>query len=94
MDYLINSFFTNGVFIINGEQEKKTKIFFRESRVWAKCIEKIFDRYDDRPNIYYTDDIFRYFWNFGRFNRAEYGRWVDDIDKVLENEVERCFIPN
>ena len=50
----------NGVFIINVQGEIEPNGCFRVSRVRAKFIEKMIDRFDGLPFIYYTGDIFRY----------------------------------
>ena len=84
IEYLRNGFFTNGVFIINSEGEVEAYRFFRDSKVRADFIERTIDRYDDRPNIYYTGDKLRFFRKFRRVNQAEYGRGADEFNKFLE----------
>ena len=44
MEFLRNGFFTNGVFIINGEEEIDTDRFFRESRVLGEIIKRKVDK--------------------------------------------------
>ena len=51
METLRNGFFTNGVFIKNGEGEVETNRLFRDSRVLAEFIEKLIIRYDDHLTI-------------------------------------------
>ena len=84
MQYLRNGFFTIGDFIINGEKRLDTNKLFGDSRVLAEFREKMIGRYDDRPNIYYTCDFFRYFKNFRKVNRAEHGRAADAFNNILE----------
>ena len=73
---LKNGFFTNGFFSLGEEGEIDTNRFFKTSDELAKFIDKILDKYDDHPSIYYTGNIYRYFRNFKRVNGSEHGRGV------------------
>ena len=66
MEKLKNGFFTNGYFTLGEEGEIDTNRFFKDSNELAKFIDKILDKYDDHPSIYYTGNIYRYFKNFKR----------------------------
>ena len=58
MEKLKNGFFTNGYFILGEEGEIDTNRFFKNSDELAKIIDKILDKYDDHPSIYYTGNIY------------------------------------
>ena len=58
---LKNGFFTNGYFTLGEEGEIDTNRFFKDSSELAKFIDKILDKYDDHPSIYYTGNIYRFF---------------------------------
>ena len=64
MKKLKNGFFTNGYFHLGDEGEIDTNRFFKDSDELAKFIDKILDKYDDHPSIYYTGNIYRYFKNY------------------------------
>ena len=57
MENLKNGFFTNGYFSLGDEGEIDTNGFFKDSDELAKFIDKIIDKYDDHPSIYYTGNI-------------------------------------
>ena len=57
-------------------------------------MDKLLDKYDNHPSIYYTGSIYRYFRNFKRVNRSEYGRGANDINNILEYEGINCCIPS
>ena len=59
MEKLKNGFFTNCYFILGEEEEIDTNRFFKDTNELAECIVKILDKYDDRPSIYYTGNIYR-----------------------------------
>ena len=59
MEKLKNGFFTNGYFSLGDEREIDTNRFFKDSDELAKFIDKILDKYDDHPSIYYTGNIYR-----------------------------------
>ena len=84
MEFLRNGFITNGVSIKDGKEEIESSRFFPDSRVLAKLIEKIIDRYDDCPKKFYTGDIFRCFRTFRRDSRARHGRGSDEFNNNLE----------
>ena len=94
MEKLPNGFFTNGYFTLGDEGEIDTNRFFKDSDELAKFIDKILDKYDDHPRIYYTGGIYRYFRIFKRVNRSEYGRGANDLNNILEYEGKNCYIPS
>ena len=63
MEKLKNGFFTNGYFSLGDDGEIDTNRFFKDSDELAKFKDKILDKYDDQPSIYYTGNIYRYFKN-------------------------------
>ena len=93
MEKLKNGFFTNGYFSLGEEEgEIDTNRFFENSDELANFIDKILDKYDDHPSIYYTGNIYRYFKNFKRVNRSNYGRGCDEFNDIEEYEGDRCYI--
>ena len=94
IEKLLNGFFTNGYFTLGDEGEIDTIRFFKDSEELAKFIDKLLDKYDDHPSIYYTGGIYRYFRNFKRVNRSEYGRGADEFNNILEYEGKNCYIPS
>ena len=94
MEKLKNGFFTNGYFILGEEGEIDTNRFFKSSDELAKFIDKILDKYDDHPSIYYTGNIYRYFRSFKRVNRSDHGGGADEFNDILEYKGERCYIPS
>ena len=69
MEKLRNGFFTNGYFSLGDEGGIDTNRFFKDSKELAKFIDKILNKYDDHPTIYYTGSIYRYHRNFKRVRR-------------------------
>ena len=57
MEKIKSGFFTNGYFTLGEEGEIDTNRFFKNSDELAKFIDKILDKYDDHPSIYYTGNI-------------------------------------
>ena len=94
MEKLKNGFFTNGYFTLGEEGEIDTNRFFKDSNELAKFIDKILDKYDDHPSIYYTGNIYRYFKNFKRVNRSEHGRGANEFNNILEYKGINCYIPD
>ena len=94
MEKIENVFFTHAVFILRDQWEITSKRFFRDSGELAKFIDRILDKYDDHPSIYYTSDIYRYFGSFKRVNGSEHGRRADEFNNNLEYEEEKCYIPS
>ena len=94
MEKLKNGFFTNGYFTLGEEGEIDTNRYFKDSDELAKFIDKILDKYDDHPSIYYTGNIYRYFKNFKRVNRSEHGRRANEFNNILEYEGNNCYIPS
>ena len=94
MEKLKNGFFTNGYFYLGEEGEIDTNRFFKNSDELAKFIEKIMDKYDDHPSIYYTGNIHRYFRNFKRVNRSDHGRGANEFNNIEEYEGKNCYIPS
>ena len=92
MEKLKNGFFTNGYFILGEEGEIDTNRFFKNGDELAKFIDKLLDKYDDHPFIYYTGYIYRYFRNFKRVNRSNYGRGADEFNNIEEYEGKNCYI--
>ena len=77
-------FLTNGYFNLGEEGEIDINRFFKKSNGLAKFIDKILDKYDDHPSIYYTGNIIRYFKNFQPVNRYQHGRSANEFNKILE----------
>ena len=94
MEKLKNGFFTNGYFTLGEEGKIDTNRFFKNSDELAKFVDKILDKYDDHPSIYYTGNIYRYFRNFKRVNRSEHGRGANEFNNIEEYEGKNCYIPN
>ena len=94
MEKLKNGFFTNGYFTLGEEGEVDTNRFFKDSNEIAKFIDKILDKYDDHPSIYYTGNIYRYFRNYKRINRSDHGRGADEFNNIEEYNGENCYIPS
>ena len=94
MEKLKNGFFTNGYFTLGEEGEIDTNRFFKDSNELAKFIDKILDKYDDHPSIYYTGNIYRYFKNYKRITRSEHGRGANEFNNIQEYEGENCYIPS
>ena len=94
MKKLKNGFFTNGYFSLGEEGEIDTDRLFKNSDVLAEFIDKILDKYEDHPSIYYTGNIYRYFKNFKRVNRSNHGRGANEFNDILEYEGDRCYIPS
>ena len=94
MEKLKNGFFTNGYFTLGEEGEIDTNRFFKDSDELAKFIDKILDKYDDHPSIYYTGNIDRYFRNYKRINRSEHGRGANEFNNIEEYNGKNCYIPS
>ena len=94
MEKIKIGFFTNGYFKLGEEGEIDTNRFFKNSDELAKFIDKILDKYDDHPSIYYTGNIYRYFKNYKKVNRSNHGRGADEFNDILEYQVNSCYIPN
>ena len=58
MEKLNIGFFTNGYFSLGDRREIDTKRFFKDIDGLAKFIDKMLDKYDDHPSIYYTGKIY------------------------------------
>ena len=94
MEKVKNGFFTSGYFSLGGEGEIETNRFFKDSNELAEFIDKILDKYDDHPSIYYTGNIYRYFRRFKRVTRSEHGRGANEFNNILEYEGINCYIPS
>ena len=94
MEKLKNRFFTNGYFHLGDEGEIDTNRFFKDSDELAKFIDKILDKYDDHPSIYYTGNIYRYFRSYKPIIRSEHGRGANEFFNILEYEGKNCYIPS
>ena len=92
MEKFKNGFFTNGYFTLGEEGEIDTNRFFKNSNELAKFIDKILDKYDDHPSIYYTGNIYRYFKNFKRVNRSEHGRGANEFNDIQEYKGNNSYI--
>ena len=89
-----NGFFTNGYFTLGEEGEIDTNRFFKDSDELAKFIDKILDKCDHHPSIYYTGNIYRYFRNFKRVTRSEHGRGANEFNDIQEYDGGNCYIPS
>ena len=94
MEKIENGFFTNRYFTLGEEGEIDTNRFFKNSDELAKFIDKILDKYDDHPSIYYTGNIYRYFKIYKKVNRSNHGRGADEFNDNLEYQGNNCYIPN
>ena len=94
MEKLKNGFFTNGYFTLGEEGEIDTNRFFKNSDELANFIDKILDKYDDHPSIYYTGNIYRYFRNYKRINRSDHGRGANEFNNIEEYNGKNCYIPS
>ena len=96
MEKLPNDFFTNGYFFLSDDDGDgiDTNRFFKNSDELAKFIDKILDKYDDHPSIYYTGNIYRYFKNYKKVNRSDYGRGANEFNNILEYQGNNCYIRN
>ena len=84
----------NGYFSLGDEGEIDTNRFFKDIDELAKFIDKILDKYDDHPSIYYTGNVYRYFRNYSRVNRSKYGRGANEFNKILDHKGKYCYIPS
>ena len=91
---LKKGFSTNGYFTLGEEGEIDTNRFFKDSNELAKFIDKILDKYDGHPSIYYTGNIYRYFKNFKLVNRSEHGRGANELNDIQEYKGNNCYIPS
>ena len=97
MKKLKNGLFTNGYFTLgdsDDDGEIDTNRFFKDSDELEKFIDKILDKYDDHPSMYYTGKIYRYLGNFKRINRSEHGRGANEYNNIQEYEGKNCYIPS
>ena len=94
MEKLKNGFFTNGYFSLGDDGGLDTTGFFKDSDELDKFIDKILDKYDDHPSIYYTGNIYRYFRNFKRVNRSDHGRVANEFKKNQDYKGRNCYIPS
>ena len=58
MEDLRNGFFSNSFFTLGDEGEIKANRFFRDSSGLAILIDKILDKYDNHPPLFYTGNVF------------------------------------
>ena len=63
-----------------------------DSNKLAKFVDKILEKHDDHPSIYYTGIIYRYFINFKRVTRSDHGRSANEFNKILEYEGHNYYI--
>ena len=92
MEKLTNGFFTNGYFSLGDDGEIDTNRFSKDSKEIAEFIDKLLDRYDDHPSIYYTGNIYRYIRNFKRVTRSEHGRAANEFNNILEYKGKNCYV--
>ena len=83
MEKLKSVFLTKGYFTLGDEEEIDNKPFFKDNSELVKFIDKILDKYDDHPSLFYTGEIYRYFRKFERENRAEHGRGANEFNHIL-----------
>ena len=86
MEVLKNGFLTNGYFSLIDEGEIDTNRIFKADNELAKFIDKILEKYDAHPSIYYRGNSNRYFRNFKRVNRSEHGSRGREFNVILEDE--------
>ena len=53
--------FMNSIFSLSNERDIDTNSFLKNSNELPKFIDKIRDKYDGHPSIYYTGNIYVYF---------------------------------
>ena len=94
MEKLTNGFFTNGNFNLSDDGEIDTNRFVKDRDNLTKFVDKILQKYDDHPSIYYTGNVYRYFRNFKRVNRSEHGRGAKEFNKIQEYKRINCYIPS
>ena len=94
MEKLRDEFFTKSYFTLGDQRDNDTGRFFKDSNELAKFIDKILDKYDDRPSVYHTGSIYRYFRNFKRVNRFEQQRGANEFNNSLEFEGLNSYIPS
>ena len=82
MEKLKNGLFTKGYFGLGDEGEIDTNRFSKDSNELAEFIDKILDKYDDHPSIYYTGKIYRQ--NFKQVTRLDHGRRANEFNKIQE----------
>ena len=59
MEKLKTAFFANGYFSLGDNDDNYIIRFFKNGVDLAKFIDKLSDKYDDRPSIFYTGKIYR-----------------------------------
>ena len=94
MEKLRNGFLTNGYFSLGDDGEIDTNRFFEGSDELAKFIDKILDKNDDHPSIYYTGNNYRYFRHFKRVTRSDHGRKANEFNNIQEYKCKNCYIPS
>ena len=94
MENLKNDFFTNGYFSLGDEGEIDTNRVFKDSNELAKFVDKMLDKYDNHPSIYYTGIFYRYFRNLKRVNRSEHERGANEFNNILDYGGVSYYKPN
>ena len=61
MEKLTLGFSMNGYFSLPDKREIDTNRLCKDSSDLAKFIQDKYDKYDDHPSIYYTDNVYRDF---------------------------------
>ena len=92
MEKLKNGFLTKGYYSLCFEGEIDINRFFKDNDKLAKFIDKILDKFDNHPSIYYTGSFYRYFRDFKRVNRSEDGRGAKEFNSILEYDGVNCYI--
>ena len=92
VEKLRRGFCTVGYFSLSDKEEFDTNRFFRDINELAKFRDKILDKYDDHPSIYYTGNIYRYFRKFKRVAGSNHERRANEFDIIQEYEGINCYI--
>ena len=90
MEKLKIGFFTFGKFSLGDDGEIDINGFFKDSTELAEFIDKILDKHDDYPSVYYTGNFVAFFNNFKRVNRPNHGIGAKEFNKIVEYEGENC----
>ena len=59
---------------------------FRNSSELENIIDKLLDKPEDNPSIFYTRNVFSYFGNFKRVNESKHGKCANEFESFLEYE--------
>ena len=92
MEKLKSGFLTKGYYSLGDEGEIDIISFFKDNDKLAKFIDKILDKFNNHPSIYYTGSFYRYFRDFKWVNRSEHGRGANEFNRILEYDGVNCYI--